>query len=295
MHTFACAYWFQVGPDRKLDSISKWHTPYPFILTGYRACFTYRLSALSIFRMHNETINVWTEFLPALGFAYWITHILEQHPNLSSVDRDVVVGGLIVTGVVRPVCSGLAHLLHCTTAAGYIGWWSCDYVSICLAILSTSIVYGRFSFYCNEALQIVFYTSAIGLISTTLVAVLALSSPGLRAMSFVLFTVFCAGVPFLFQLGIKFTEFGPREGIISDVPNLYLAYWGGSIGCFLLGLFIKSSSLPERVIQRPWNDLVFTSHQLWHICVNVAFALGNFMAWDVYLTWKASQPACKVP
>ena len=44
--------------------------------------------------------------------------------------------------VLRPLCSGLAHLFHVTSASGYILWWSVDYVSICLAILATSIVSG---------------------------------------------------------------------------------------------------------------------------------------------------------
>ena len=91
--------------------------------------------------------------------------------------------------MLRPLCSGLAHLFHVTSASGYILWWSVDYVSICLAILATSIVsgwlglgmatahlaltlaptpspdpspdpeQGRFAFYCLEPLQILFFTS----------------------------------------------------------------------------------------------------------------------------------------
>ena len=51
--------------------------------------------------------------------------------------------GLGVSCVLRPLCSGLAHLFHVTSASGYILWWSVDYVSISLAILATSIVSGQ--------------------------------------------------------------------------------------------------------------------------------------------------------
>ena len=86
--------------------------------------------------------------------------------------------GLGVSCVLRPLCSGLAHLFHVTSASGYILWWSVDYVSICLAILATSLVSGRFAFYCLEPLQILFFTSIGGLLSSSMVAVLAISSPG---------------------------------------------------------------------------------------------------------------------
>ena len=46
-------------------------------------------------------------------------------------------------------------------------------MSICLAILASSIVSGRFAFYCNEPLQVLFFTSNAGLLSSSMVAVLA--------------------------------------------------------------------------------------------------------------------------
>ncbi len=276
------------------SKLPRWHTPYPYIQTGYRARFTYRLSFASLFRLHNETLNVWTELAPAVGFGCWAAVLLERHAQLDGVDRAVLLLGVLVVGVLRNLCSGLAHLLHATTAQGYIVWWSCDYASICLAILATSIVYGRLSFYCMAPLQIVFFTCAAGLLSTTLVAVLAVSSAGLRAMSFILFAVFCSGAPFVYQLGVRFTNFGPSHGLSLDVPIEYLALWGGSIGAFLLGLVIKTASFPERLIQRPWSDLFFASHHWWHMAVNGAFAL-NVAAWDIYFNWRIEQPPCPAP
>lgn len=49
-----------------------WFTPYPFVLTSYRSGFSYRLCLASLFRLHNETLNVWSELAPAVCFAVWM-------------------------------------------------------------------------------------------------------------------------------------------------------------------------------------------------------------------------------
>ena len=290
---------------------------------------------------------------------------LDAHAGADETDRYIVGTGLAVCTVARPLCSGLAHLLHCTDAAGYIVWWSVDYLSICAAILASSLVYGRFAFYCTQPLQLLFFTSAAGLLSTTIVAVMAVASPALRATSFTLFILFCNGVvralslcytrhataataplrsnpvrwhpvstateisqpllshmardmapppscpqPFVYQ---AFAKLG--GGAHADAPSRYLVMWAASLATFSCGLLIKSSSLPERVVQAPWTDLLLTSHVLWHVVrpyglrshliaapppavavdacpphahrpqvLNVGFVLGTFLAWDVYLS-----------
>jgi len=261
------------------SQLPSWITPYAFVTTGYRCHFSYRLAFASLFRLHNETVNVWTELLPAVGFGVWTYAFLDAHAGADETDRYIVGTGLAVCTVARPLCSGLAHLLHCTDAAGYIVWWSVDYLSICAAILASSLVYGRFAFYCTQPLQLLFFTSAAGLLSTTIVAVMAVASPALRATSFTLFILFCNGVPFVYQ---AFAKLG--GGAHADAPSRYLVMWAASLATFSCGLLIKSSSLPERVVQAPWTDLLLTSHVLWHVVLNVGFVLGTFLAWDVYLS-----------
>ena len=61
---------------------------------------------------------------------------------------------------------------------------------------------------------------------------------------------------------------------------------GSSLGGFVLGLIVKSSMLPEKLVQRPWADVWAQSHQLWHLILNGAFVLGAPLAWDSYLSWR---------
>tara|TARA_B110001452_G_scaffold232128_1_gene209292 strand:+ start:364 stop:1587 length:1224 start_codon:yes stop_codon:yes gene_type:complete len=264
---------------------------------------------VSLFRVHNELINVWTELLPAAFFAVWTYHFLQKHAAAPKEDRHVgsvgrvvqlpprmallsgslpqwpcrllhteashicplhlpvlitapppryIVGaGLALACIVRPLCSGLAHLFYCTSMSGYIVWWSVDYISICFAILASSIVSGRMAFYCLPPLQILFFTStagatrphplsgvhpprdlsqwcpppslppfsSAGLLSSSLVAVLSISSASLRAASFVLFVLFCNGVPFCYTVGVKLAT-GSRYH--QDVPWEYVQLCAGA-------------------------------------------------------------------
>ena len=266
------------------SELPSWFTPYPYIETGYRVDFSYSLGLGSLFRLHNETVNVYTEFLPAIGFGCWTAAFLEEHSDSPLPDRYIVGVGLIVATVVRPLCSGFAHLLHCTGARGYIFWWSVDYLSICLAILASSVVSGHFAFYCTPSLQMLFFTSAAGLLSTTIVAVMAVASPGLRATSFLLFVLFSNGVPFLYQLGTK--VFAQQQAYPANVDARYLQLWAASLATFALGLVVKSSSLPERVALSRWPDFYLSSHNLWHVILNFGFVLGTFLSWGVYLDWR---------
>ena len=41
---------------------------HPFVLNGYRIHHTFKDCFLSMFKLHNETLNIWTHFLPFWGF-----------------------------------------------------------------------------------------------------------------------------------------------------------------------------------------------------------------------------------
>ena len=113
---------------------------------------------------------------------------------------------------------------------------------------------------------------------------LAVASPALRATSFVLFVLFCNGVPFTYQLAAKLSRGKYHAG--ADVPTRYLLYWGCSLATFTLGLCVKSAMLPERAVRSRFTDLFCNSHQLWHLCINAGFVLGTFLAWGSYLDWR---------
>ena len=83
--------------------LPSWFTPYPYVRTGYRANFAPSLCLRSIFYVHNETINVWSELLPAVCFAVWTWVFMAEHADsMWDVDQWLVGIGLGAATVPRP-------------------------------------------------------------------------------------------------------------------------------------------------------------------------------------------------
>jgi hypothetical protein len=107
------------------DELPSWFLAYPNVINGYRVNFTAQMCLQSLFKLHNETLNVWTEFLPALGFFVAFFVILSQDEVLlaaSAADRAFVAVGLFGAQVVRPIASGLAHLMYPQNERAYVLW-----------------------------------------------------------------------------------------------------------------------------------------------------------------------------
>jgi len=48
---------------------------HPFILNGYRIHHEFKDCFLSVFKLHNETLNIWTHMLPFIGFLVLLTFL----------------------------------------------------------------------------------------------------------------------------------------------------------------------------------------------------------------------------
>jgi adiponectin receptor len=270
-------------------NLPKYFLSYPYITAHYRVNFSARMCWQSLFKLHNETMNVWSEFGPALFFFVAFLIVMSQDSVLlaaSDTDRVFVSIGLIGALVLRPICSGLAHLLYCQNERSYVLWWGIDYISICVCILCASLVFGRFTFACLPEQQSFFYVSLIGLFLSTIISVVFVSSNGVRTGSFLLFVIFATGVPFWYAVSLKLA--GSSE---NAVPSNYFYLWIISLGCFLLGLIFKSTGFPECFTSvegcaaKGSFDIFCASHFWWHICINVGNSLA-FFVWREYLQWR---------
>lgn len=275
----------------RASELPGYYSAYAHVPTGYRVNLSVWASARSLFRWHNETLNVWTELLPAAAFALATRRFLADGAvaGLPQVDRALLTCGLVTALLVRPLCSAAAHLFYCgPDSRSYALWWSVDYISIAAAILAVSLVSAHNSFYCEPELAHLFFVCSSGLLCTSAIAVLCTASSGVRAMSFFLFVCFCNIVPLFYQL------FSKLEGWYhNDAPWAYIYYWIASLGTFALGLLVKSAAVPEACAPGAF-DYVGASHQLWHVAINVAFVFGTLVPWRIYAVWRASVP-CPAP
>jgi len=157
------------------------------LCSDYRVDYTASMCVKSLFTWHNETFNMWTEFVFIIVFlALWIALAHTDSALIHARHQDsVFVHVAIFCGLVlRPLASGLSHMFHCMSERSYVIWWGVDYVSIVVTVLVGSLVYGRFTFYCLPQQELFFYISLSGLCLSTIMAVLFVTSAGVRNGSF---------------------------------------------------------------------------------------------------------------
>ncbi len=104
----------------------------PGILTGYRATdqpWSYYFS--SLFKLHNETVNVWSHLIAPFIYIYviWSFHEDLNYWNDPSSWGILVLG---VTSVLSAFGSAAAHLLHSRSELAHFTMFSIDYM--CIAV-----------------------------------------------------------------------------------------------------------------------------------------------------------------
>ena len=251
------------------DQLPTWFEPYSYTYTGYRLHYNPALGWNSIWQCHNETQNIWSEFLPMLLFVIVIVWMLEDWSvvvDAPALDRAFILIACFGCLIVRPAVSGLAHVFHQQSRRNYIVWWSMDYVSICVAITCSSLLFARFTFYCECDRQLFYIIGVVGLLTSTIIAVVSVASPGVRITSFILLVVIANGLPLLLQLYLQFAS----ANEYNVLPWDFMAAWMSSLGIMLFGLIIRGCSIPE-VCCPGCFDYVGHSHSYWHLAINGGF------------------------
>ena len=253
------------------DQLPAWFEAYSYTYTGYRVHYNDRLSLNSILQCHNETSNIWTEFLPLMFFSVFIIWMLEDWSvvvHAPSLDRGFMIIGLLGCLILRPFVSGMAHTFFQQSQRNYIVWWAADYVSICVAITCSSLIFARFTFYCECDRQLFYIIGVLGLLTSTIIAVVSVASAGVRVTSFILLVVIANGLPLLLQLYLQFTS----NEIYNVLPWEFMAAWMASLGVMIFGLIVRGCSIPE-VCCPGCFDYIGHSHGYWHLCINGGFSV----------------------
>ena len=211
----------------------------------------------------------WSEFLPLAIFIIVIVWMLEDWTSVVHaplLDRVFILIACAGCLVLRPAVSGLAHVFYQQSRRNYLVWWAADYVSICFAITCSSLLFARFTFYCECDRQLFYIIGVVGLLTSTIISVVSVASPSVRITSFILLVVIANGLPLLLQLYLQFESHDSYKVLPWD----FMAAWMASLGIMFFGLIIRGCSIPE-VCCPGCFDIVGHSHSYWHLCINGGF------------------------
>ena len=165
---------------------------YTFIYSGYRAALSKTAALKSVFRWHNETMNIWTHLLPFLVSVPIMTYIfvvlLEPHGASTFEVSMFVVATLGIESVF--FCSSLYHTMGCVSYDCHAFYSKFDYTAIAVKIVcgGTPILYT--AFYCSPVWQIVYISISYVPIPVAFHVIPLIVSTGGRSNSCESFCVF---------------------------------------------------------------------------------------------------------
>ena len=259
------------------NALPDWLRDNDYIVGSYRPpMFSFRGCFKSMFRLHNETWNIWTHFLGFLFFAVLVTGVYTFGDYITGLFEDVqiyelpwneqVMLLLFFNGaIICLLCSTLFHVLSNHSQKVSFLFSRLDYSGISFLITGSSIPAYYYGFYCTKMAQ--FAHISILVILCTICITISMwnkfSQPKYRVFRFVLFVLFgLYGV-------IPFSHIYLRDGykLASDA----YALWGIIIMAllYIAGGALYALRIPERFWPGSF-DIWANSHQLFHVMVVTA-------------------------
>lgn len=253
------------------------------IISGYRhPCSSATDCVLSLFQLTNETLNIWTHFLPTWYFLYkLLTVVLMQ-----DAWRDVFTWPLLVflvSACMYPLASSCAHTFSTMSARARHVCFFFDYGALSFYSLGSAITYSAYVIpdkWVNSTFHLYYIPIAVlnTIICTALACYSRLGLPFLQYNHDTIkrfpecqtpkygrtLRVLAFAYPYLFDnIPVFYRIFVcAGEGCTDNGTNT-LHYWHTSLA-FLTG-FLFATHLPERLAPGCF-DYFGHSHQLFHVC-----------------------------
>uniref|UniRef100_A0A803T688 Progestin and adipoQ receptor family member 5 n=1 Tax=Anolis carolinensis TaxID=28377 RepID=A0A803T688_ANOCA len=232
------------------------------ILFGYRhPKSSARDCLLSVFQMTNETMNIWTHFLPSWFFLWKLLGFL--------LSREVRADGYawpflayLATCCAYPLASSLAHTFSTMSLRARHVCYFCDYAALALYSLGSAVAYSAYVFphewvggtfhryYLPIAVLNTVFSTSLACYSRLAEAERPKLGKGMRVLAF--------AYPYLFDSIPLFYRLSWCQGGVIRTHGWHTVLAG--LTCFLF-----ATHLPERLAPGLF-DYVGHSHQLFHIC-----------------------------
>uniref|UniRef100_A0A8D0E8X3 Progestin and adipoQ receptor family member 5 n=1 Tax=Salvator merianae TaxID=96440 RepID=A0A8D0E8X3_SALMN len=237
------------------------------ILFGYRHPSSSATDCIfSLFQMTNETINIWTHFLPAW---YFLWKLLAFSCALDA-QKDTYTWPFLAylfTCCVYPLTSSFAHTFSTMSGRARHICYFFDYGALALYSLGSAVAYSTYVFpeeWLNGRFHIYFVSIAVlnTAISTALSCYSRLTemeqpkfSKALRTLAFA-YPYLYDSTPLFYRLHLCALSGCPDSSVPAHYRHTAFAW----LTCFLF-----ATHLPERLAPGRF-DYIGHSHQLFHIC-----------------------------
>lgn len=218
-----------------------------YILFGYRSQ-TNRLNCfISIFNIHNETINIWTHMVSLIYFVYIL--IINYNNNII----------IKLYEIVSIICFGMSTCYHTympLSHKNYLLLLKLDLFSIILNIVTSNIIIFYYWFWCYNRIRnnYMFFSGlylGIGII-------ILLKIDIIKKYNCILayYSIYNVGIIISYIHIYKITD--------GDVNKIIKYNFTEPMKYFIVGFIIYTTKIPERLFAKNF-DIIGNSHQLWHV------------------------------
>ncbi|CAF4174069.1 unnamed protein product [Rotaria sp. Silwood2] len=215
-----------------------WLIDNEFLISGHRPpmpsvkqCFA------SIFRLHTETVNIWTHLLGTFVFIGIAIYFLTRPASEVHIEKKLIFGAFFLGAIVCLLCSTLYHILYCHSPKISKFFSKLDYCGIAILIIGSVVPLLYYQFYCEFGTKIA-YLSLIGLLGITCIVI---------------------------SMWDRFASSDYRVYRVSGATQYLLLV----AVLYVIGAALYAARIPERLAPGLF-DIWFQSHQLFHVFVVAA-------------------------
>ncbi|GFR60446.1 membrane progestin receptor gamma [Elysia marginata] len=272
------------GPIYRVDQVPE-HFHEHYILRGYRQPkSSISQCLLSLFDPTNETINIWTHFLPTCYFLY-VTCQLWGVVDFCGDSYSWALMCYLFVCCAFPLASAVAHLFNVMSDRARHVCFFLDYSALSLFSFGVAIAYRAYCFpsslllsknpvlvwYCDNYVNIAAFNAVLSTFLTCQTRFLP-PSPTHKAMRLGAFAIpyFYDNIPVVYRILVPYADPGYEGETGGHQDDLSLSLGGHNLHArqFMFtgfAAFWYATHFPERLLPGVF-DIVGHSHQLFHVC-----------------------------
>jgi len=249
------------------------------ITTGYRKQLDYRGCVLSMFRLHNETVNIWTHLL---GFVVFFCLMLDNLVRPQQHIRDFVDYAAttfqLVTYQACMLSSSLFHTFLCHSAKVKTAWQELDHACILIAMFGTYIRIIINNFNCFPSIRLLHLILVTLLFGSVLYLKYSPASSNTKVSLPLFFSVAIYSVaPFTHWIHLS------QEIENSNVDSTMICWMFLPFILGAIGVLFYISHFPEVAVPCGCVDFYGASHQIWHVLI-----FSGMVSWYYLSCWVST-------
>lgn len=304
------------------DSLPEFLKDNDFILNYYRSEWPLKKTILSIFSIHNETLNIWTHLLGFFIFLILSNYAASVFPTVSTTSNADYSSFQLLTAVNSSnnfyihrtnqttelanselmgslvsrwpfylylagamfclLMSSACHLLSCHSSRTSYIMLRLDFAGISGLIVSSFYPIVYYTFTCNPFYRDIYLASITFFGFATVVVSLMPIFDSPKFRPVRAVLFACMAASGVVPIAHKMLAFGHRPEAV--LTTGYELVMGLFYG---IGVVVYATRVPERWLPGKF-DLAGHSHQLFHVLV-VAGAYTHYLASSVYLSWREAE------